>query len=213
MSVPQKKKRGCFGTIVLIVVGLIAVSIVIGVVQSMGRAVGILPTLEPTSTPTITPIPTDTPIPTVTSTPGPPTDTPIPTETPLPTTTPFPTPAPVQSTGVTYQQICDVDESNMTDPQLQAHAAQFPGQTFTGWQGWVYDVVDRGDGTYNLEIAMEERGIFWLRNIVVESIPNELALRLNVEQPIVFNGRVAKVDYTFEVMCNPMFVDSLVLQE
>ncbi len=100
----------------------------------------------------------------------------------------------------------------MTDPQLQAHAGQFPGQVFTGWQGWVYDVVDRGNGQYDLEIAMEGRGIFWSSDIVVKNIPTDLALRLNVEQPITFDGRVAKVDYIFEVMCNPITVDNLVVR-
>lgn len=136
-----------------------------------------------------------------------------PTRTPLLTDTPIPTPTLVPPTGVTFEQICEVDENNMTDPQLKAHAAQFAGQSFTGWQGWVYDVVSRADGNYDLHIAMEERGFIWTRDIVVESIPTDLAVRLNVEQPLVFDGRVARVDYMFEVMCNPMIVDSLVLQE
>lgn len=119
------------------------------------------------------------------------------------------TPAPsVSSSGVTYEQICGVNESNMTDPQLEAHARSFEGQSFNGWQGWVYDVVSRSNGSYNLEIAMQERGLFWSRDVVIENIPTEWAMRLNVEQPLVFSGRVARVDYTFEVMCNPMTVDN-----
>lgn len=201
MTTPTpKKKRGCFGTLFLILVGLIVISIVIGAVQSMGRAIGVLPTLAPTNTPTITPLPTVTP------TLGPP------TETPIPTNTPFPTPIPVPVTGVKYEAICDVDESNMTDPQLEAHAAQFTGQAFGGWQGWVYDVVDVGNGQYNLEIAMQERGLFWTRNIVIENIPNELAMRLNVEQPLTFDGIVVRTEYTFEVMCNPLVVGNLTIR-
>lgn len=118
----------------------------------------------------------------------------------------------VAATGITYEQICGVDESNMTDPQLESHAQRSANQTFNGWQGWVYDVVSRSDGTYDLQIAMEERGLFWSRNIVVESIPTDLATRLNVEQPITFDGRVARVDYMFESMCNPMVVDNFVLR-
>lgn len=139
------------------------------------------------------------------------TSTPLPTDTPVAVAAaPVNTPVP-QTSGITYEQICGVDESNMTDPQLEAFAGQWTGRTFNGWQGWVYDVVDVGDN-YNLEIAMEERGLFWSRNIVVENIPNDLALRLNVEQPITFNGRIAKVEYSFEVMCNPMRVDSLAVR-
>lgn len=134
-----------------------------------------------------------------------------------PTSTPLPPPSPSSpqastSAGLTYAQICGVDESNMTDPQLEAHAARFNGQTFTGWQGWVYDVVSKSDGTYDLEIAMEERGLFWGREIIVESIPTDLALRLNVEQALLFDGRIATVEYSFEVMCNPMKVDDFALK-
>lgn len=143
--------------------------------------------------------------------------TPLPTPLPpvVPTLVPpaIPTPAPAAATGLQYARICDVDESNMTDPQLTAHAAQFAGQTFTGWQGWVYDVVDRGDGSYNLEIAMEERGLIWTRDMVIENIPTDLATRLNVEQPLIFDGRIARVEYTFEVMCNPLVVDNFVLRQ
>lgn len=126
-----------------------------------------------------------------------------------PTAIPAPTVVPV---GLTYEEICGVDERNMTDPQLASHAARFNGQSFSGWRGWVYDVVNKSDDTYDLEIAMEERGPFWTRDIVVEEIPVDLATRLNVEQPLVFDGRIAQVEYSFEVMCNPMTVDNLVLR-
>jgi hypothetical protein len=134
-----------------------------------------------------------------------------PETTPVPQSTPIPQSTPALS-SMTYEQVCDVDESNMTDPQLQAHAAQFANQPFTGWRGWVYDVVIRSDGSYNLEIAMEERGLFWSRDIVAENIPTDLALRLNVEQPIVFDGRIVQVEYTFEVMCNPLITNNVVVR-
>ena len=199
MNTPQKK-RGCFGTVLLIFGVLMAISLVIGAIQATGRAIGVLPTLTPSATPTITPIPTVTP------TPGPPTATPVPTNTPLPT----PTPVPV--TGVTFEQVCEVSERDMTDPQLKAHAEKFVGQTFGGWQGWVYDVASNGSGGYNLLIAMNERGFLWARNIEIRNIPDDLATRLNVEQLIVFDGRIAEVQYTFETMCNPLIVDNLVMR-
>lgn len=65
-ATPVKKKRGCFGWLVWIVVGLIVLSIAIGAIASLGRDVGILPTLAPptaTSIPTETPLPTNTPFP------------------------------------------------------------------------------------------------------------------------------------------------------
>lgn len=120
-----------------------------------------------------------------------------PTSTPEPTSTPAPV-------GLTYEEVCEVDERNMTDPQLEAHARSHEGQTFTNWQGWVYDVVSRYDGTYNLEIAMEPRGFLWTRDIVIENIPTDLAHSLNVEQVIVFSGRTERVEVSFGVMCNPL---------
>jgi hypothetical protein len=130
-----------------------------------------------------------------------------------PTATPIPAATAIEQTGITYDEICNIAEGDMTDAQLEAHAEQFTGETFTGWQGWVYDVVSRADGDYDLHIAMSERGFLWSRNIVVENIPDELAQRLNVEQPLLFDGRIARVEYMFEVMCNPMIVDSFVLRE
>lgn len=124
---------------------------------------------------------------------------------------PTDTPVVSQSSGPTYDSICNVKERNMTDPQMKAHADQSAGASFTNWNGWVYNVADAGNGQYNLEIAMTERGLFWARNIVIENIPNDLATSLNVEQKVNFDGRVAKVDYMFNVMCNPMTVDNFVL--
>jgi hypothetical protein len=153
-------------------------------------------------------------------TPLPPVATPVPVA-PTPTVmvavaTPIPAPTntsiPVPVSALTYEQVCEVDESNMTDPQLAAHAAQFTGQPFTNWRGWVYDVVDMGNGQYNLEIAMEERGLFWSRDLVVENLPTNLATSLNVEQPIMFDGHIARLEYTFETMCNPMVVDNFTLK-
>ena len=56
---------------------------------------------------------------------------------------------------------------------------------------------------------MSERGFLWGRDIVVENTPNDLALRLNVEQPLWFNGRIREVEYTFEVMCNPLYAEDV----
>jgi hypothetical protein len=118
----------------------------------------------------------------------------------------------MQGTGPTYQQVCVVDESSMTDPQIAAFANQYVGQTFTGWQTWVYDVVDRSNGTYNLELSIEERGFLWARQIVIENIPQDLALSLNVEQSLILSGRIARNEVFWEGVCNPLVVDSYVLQ-
>lgn len=141
---------------------------------------------------------------------GPTTD---PSISPQPTViTPPVTPTSTPLAGLTYDEVCKVDESNMTDPQLEAHASRFNGRTFNGWQGWVYDVVSKSDNTYDLQIAMEKRSPFWGRDIVVEDIPLDLATRLNVEQVLVFDGRIAQVEYAFDVMCNPMKIDNFTLR-
>lgn len=110
------------------------------------------------------------------------------------------------STGVTFENVCDVDESNMTDPQIKAHAEQFVGQHIEGWPMWVYDVTDSGTGQYNLELAGAERGLFWTRDVVIENIDPALATSLNVEQQVTLSGRIDRVDTTFEVVCNPLYM-------
>lgn len=114
--VAQNKKGGCvLGNIFLIAVAFIGVIILLAAiiqgVGTAGRAVGILPTLEPTSTPTITPTPTVTP------TPGPPTDTPVPTDTPLPPGTPIPTPNAAQiqesAIAISYDSLARETEAHV----------------------------------------------------------------------------------------------------
>lgn len=194
---PKGKTGGCVqkvGYLLLAVVALVVLSVI-----------GVSFSTPSSSTPRTTRVPAATPLPNNTS---------LPTETPAPTGTPAPTPTVVPVTGVTFEQVCEVDENDMTDPQLEAHASQFEGEAFGGWKGWVYDVVSAGGDNYDLQIAMRERGfLLWSRNVVVEDIPTELALRLNVEQPLVFDGRIEQVEYTFETMCNPMTVGDFVLRE
>jgi hypothetical protein len=187
----------------------IAVTALVATIDLGGRAMGILPTLEPTATPTITPTSPPTPIPTATpvllAPAGPtPAPTPVPaTSAPLPTDTPVPY-------GISFAQACEVNEDDMTDPQIDQHAASTNGLTFTGWRGWVYNVSSRFGGGYDLEIAMEPRGLFWGRDIVVENIPAELTT-LAVEQEVVFDGRIARNEVSFRIVCNPLRVDQFVL--
>jgi hypothetical protein len=112
-------------------------------------------------------------------------------------------PIPAAQTGMTYEQVCGVDESGLTEIQLKAHASQFAGQTFTGWVGYVYDVQERG-GTYVLSLSPEPKGLFWSGNINIDSIPLELAVQLNVEQRVVVSGQIQEVGVMFGVMCNPI---------
>jgi hypothetical protein len=112
--------------------------------------------------------------------------------------------------GPSYEEICGASRSNLTEPQMEMHVRSFEGLSFSNWNGWVYDVVSSSNG-YNLEVAMEKRGLFWSRDIVIENIPSDLAIRLNVEQPILFSGHIPRIETTFGVACNPMIVDTLVL--
>jgi hypothetical protein len=129
---------------------------------------------------------------------------------------PLPTSAPViaqPQTGPTYEQVCKADTANMTDPQIAAFGQKSLGLRFTGWRGWVYNVESRFDGKYNLQIAMEERGLFWGSDITIEDIPSDLALRLNVEQRIALSGLISRVDTTFNVICNPLVVTEYTINE
>jgi hypothetical protein len=135
--------------------------------------------------------------------------------TPVPTITPLPTHTPILSTGPTYKQICEtVNTRTMTDPQIKAYANQFVGQTFTGWRAWVHDVVDNGDGSYDLQLDMQEGDVWGTYELVVEDIPQDLAFRLNVKQQVILSGRIASVQIgIFEELCSPLEVDNVSLYE
>lgn len=115
-----------------------------------------------------------------------------------------------QIVGLTYDEICNVNERDMTDPQIAAHAQQYRGRSIDGWRGWVYDVTAYGD-TYDLQLAMRERGLLWSRDVVIENIDPALATSLNVEQQVVLSGRIERIDTTLEVMCNPMYVTDAII--
>lgn len=118
-----------------------------------------------------------------------------------------------QETGPSYDTVCEANTNNMTDPQIAAYTEQFIGQRVSGWRGWVYDVVSNSDGTYDLQISMEERSPFWSRDVVVENIVSDLATRLNVEQPVILSGRIARNEVFFGAICNPLVIDDYVLKE
>jgi hypothetical protein len=130
----------------------------------------------------------------------------------VPTSPIVPIYTPVQAIGLTYQQACVVDESRMTDPQIAAFANQFTGQMFTDWLVWVYDVEDRGGDRYDLSLSMEERRFLWSRDILIENIPQDLALALDVEQQLILSGRIVRNE-TVEGLCSPLVVDSYVLRK
>lgn len=125
----------------------------------------------------------------------------VPTETPVPA-------------GLTFDDVCDVSRRNLTQPQLQAHARSFEGQTFTGWPVYVYDVQVRRD-SYRLLLSVndQDRAIIWTRSIEIDDIPEDLATRLNVNQLVTLSGRIESVGMSFDVMCNPMIVTDWQLQE
>jgi hypothetical protein len=125
----------------------------------------------------------------------------------VPTSAPESVPA---GTGPTYNEVCNLDESSVTEIQLQAHADSFAGQSFTNWQAYVYDVEER-DGQYIVELADDRSGLFWARDIEVRGVPAEIAVPLRVEQPVLLSGRIAQVDVSFGSLCNPVIVDTATL--
>lgn len=110
-------------------------------------------------------------------------------------------------TGPTFAQICKVDEHNLTEIQLKSHADSFAGQTFTNWQGYVYDVQEQ-DGRYTVELADDTGGFIWTRDMEVQGIPAEVAEPLLVKQRVLISGRISEVQVNFGVACNPIIIDS-----
>jgi hypothetical protein len=147
--------------VVTVILGLVLI-VVIGVILSCSGCcafLSIIPTLTPSNTPTITPIPTNTlvptstktPIPTLTPTYGPtptPTNTPIPTSTPMPTNTPSPTNTPVPT--ATHTPVPTTDPRDLLDEAAQH---EFGSR--------LRSVEDTGDGyvvTYDLQAVWDEEG-------------------------------------------------------
>lgn len=181
----------------------------------------IVPTPIPTATlfSTDTPIPTSTPVPTNTSSPtemSSPTFTPLPTVAPLPTATPVlsitsvPVSTPAIVSGPTYGQICDIDEYHMTDIQLEAYAKQFAGQQISNWPVYVYNVDTRGGG-YLVDLSMEPEEFMWARDIEVPGLPAEVAVPLQVGQPVFLSGTIQAVEIFLRGICNPIVVTNATL--
>ena len=51
-------------------------------------------------------------------------------------------------------------------------------------------------------------GIFWFPDILIENIGDDMASKLDVGQPVVFSGRIARVENRFDVMCNSLVIDA-----
>jgi hypothetical protein len=120
------------------------------------------------------------------------------------------TPVSPATVGLQYADVCGIDERNVTEVQLTQIAQQFAGREFTNWQGYVYDVQER-EGRYVVQLADEPRGLFWSGNMVLHGVPSEVAIPLNVEQRVVFSGRIREVETSLGVICNPITIDVDVL--
>lgn len=130
-----------------------------------------------------------------------------------PVDTSVPTPAPTTAAqsvpvaaGLQYADVCGIDESKMTEVQLTQAAQSFTGREFANWQGFVYDVQPQ-DGAHIVQLAEGPRGLLWGRDMVLYGVPSEVAIPLNVEQRVIFSGKIREAEVGFGVICNPITID------
>lgn len=107
-----------------------------------------------------------------------------------------------------FEQMCHIDASNMTDLQIEAYADTLKGTHVENWKGYVFNASER-----SVEIAMtaKEDAILWTRDIELRGIPVSLAGRLNVNQAVTFTGDVKEADVFLRTICNPLVIENVTL--
>jgi hypothetical protein len=98
----------------------------------------------------------------------------------------------------------------MTTAQLEELQKNNIGKRISNWQGWAYN-VSLSNGNYLVQIAMAAPSNAWARDIEVAGVAKEIAMRLNVRQPVTFSGTIKRID-NYGSNCNPIYLDSAAIQ-
>jgi hypothetical protein len=83
--------------------------------------------------------------------------------------------------------------SNMTEAQLEAYLATLLGKTVNSWTGWIEEVKVVGN-SYELWVDMDPPDVLFSIHDVAFPIPNDIALKLQIDQQITFSGRIVSAD-------------------
>jgi hypothetical protein len=147
----------------------------------------------------------------------------LPTATPvLPTAIPIATPTaiPILPTAIPvlplrlewmalpFDQICG-NNATLTAIQQEALATTMIGKKAVGWIGRVYNVERDGD-SYKVLVDMTD-DVIAASDIELLGVSLEIAIRLNVNQVITFDGTVHTIGVFREDICHPFYiVDALI---
>jgi hypothetical protein len=123
----------------------------------------------------------------------------LPTE--APTSTPVPPTATPEWMAPPYEDFCE-GSFDRTEIQNEALAKSMAGKKVVGWTGAVYDVQRSGD-TFRVEVDMSG-GFIRSRDINILGVGQDIAVTLNVDQKITFDGTIQSVDIALGVLCNPL---------
>ena len=80
----------------------------------------------------------------------------------------------------------------MTDAQWKNYRAQIEGTMVVGWRGWIDEVTGK-PGRYRVMIDMDSPDDVLSYPEVKFTVPDDVALSLNIDQPVTFSGQISSV--------------------
>jgi hypothetical protein len=107
--------------------------------------------------------------------------------------------------ALTYSYLCDTEKS-LNREQLAELQRNSLGREIQNWQGWVYNVTSAG-GSYSVEIGLAESSALWSADIRVERVEKDIALRLNLRQPVTFTGTIKAIGSAVS-NCSPINLEN-----
>jgi hypothetical protein len=100
-----------------------------------------------------------------------------------------------------YDDLCR-SSSNMTELQVQQYVQGFVGKRVVNWVGYVFDASET-----SIWIANEPRGFLWSPQMQLYGVPTEVAASLNVNQRVIFTGKIREVGTFLGQICAGLAID------
>lgn len=98
---------------------------------------------------------------------------------------------------VTYAEIRNSMKS-MTEAQFKAYARGLKGKKIQ-WSGYVEDVKETSSGDYELLVDMDAPSVLFSLSDVTFKVPNSIALSLQKDQQVEFEGIISSISNVFGV--------------
>jgi hypothetical protein len=88
----------------------------------------------------------------------------------------------------------------MTDAQFKAYAQSLEGKKIR-WTGYVEDVKGTSSGDYELLVDMDGPNVLFSVYEISFKVPSSVALSLNKDKQVEFEGIISSVSNVFGVCC------------